>query len=222
MKLSTHKYQKTKKSIYQLVYKRKKSNDENSNSISKSKVQVTINNNIIIRPKINISFINRVDSKSKEKIHLSQKKKRIIQSRNGKFNVHYVNLNSTIGYGNKTFNYGINEDIIKNTNNSKCIKYTVNPNKKQKKPNNTNNLKALYQKRKNNTKLSYDFEHFFKNFFLFFRKRIYLIKSVILKCIICFDSFILFRQFFHLLFLQHKWNYMDVIINKIFLDIFPK
>ena len=155
--------QKTKKSIYQLVYKRKKSNDENSNSISKSKVKVTINNNIIIRPKINISFINRVDSKSKEKIHLSQKKKRIIQSRNGKFNVHYVNLNSTIGYGNKTFNYGINEDIIKNTNNSKCIKYTVNPNKKQKKPNNTNNLKALYQKRKNNTKLSYDFEHFFKN-----------------------------------------------------------
>ena len=46
----------------------------------------------------------------------------------------------------------VNEDIIKNTNNSKCIKYTVNPNKKQKKPNNTNNLKALYQKRKNRFK----------------------------------------------------------------------
>ena len=147
--------QKTKKSVYQLMYNRKKSNDDNSNSLSKSKVQVTINNNIIIRPKINISFIHRVDSKSKEKIHLSQKKKRIIQSRNEKFNVHYVNLNSTVGYGNKTFNYGINEDIIKPTIHSK-----VNQNKGQKKPININNLKTLYEKRKN-TKLSYDFEHFF-------------------------------------------------------------
>lgn len=152
--MNTHKQQK--RSIYQLMYNQKKSNEEKSTSLSKSKVQVTINNNIVIRPRINISFINTNKSKSKDKVNLSQTKQKIKQSRNGKFGVHFINLNSTIGHDNKTFNYGINEDIAKiKSNNSQYI--SENKITKDK----INNLKALYKKRNGNTKLSYDFDHLF-------------------------------------------------------------